>query len=312
MLQQTRVAAVLPRYEAFLSRYPDPASLARADEEEVLASWSGLGYYGRARRLHAAARAIVDGHDGEVPSEVEGLRALPGVGAYTAGAVLSIAFGRPEPVVDGNVERVLSRALLIEGNVKRGEARKRLWECARGLVREGPPDRVNQALMELGALVCLPGSPRCSDCPIEDRCAARARGIEERLPELPEKRKPVSVTLSLGLARRGAEVLLARAPEGGFLAGTWGPPFTTVEDGADPASALARADAVHHGLDLDVGRLLGTVRHAITHHRITARCHLVQSGRDPDGERARWVDEADLDSYCLSSLAAKSLRLQLV
>jgi A/G-specific adenine glycosylase len=309
MLQQTRVAVVLPRYEPFLGRFPDPAALAAADEEEVLAEWSGLGYYRRARSLHAAAREIVERHGGEVPGRREQLIALPGIGPYTAGAVLSIAFGRAEPVVDGNVERVLARAFLIRGNVKRGEAKRRVWDLAREIVRCGPPGEVNQALMEIGALVCTPRSPRCPGCPVEDRCAARRDAVQESLPELPRRRETVPVELAVGVARRDGAVLLARAPKG-LLAGTWGPPFAVVEAGEDPARALARATA-ERGLEVVPGRLLGTVRHAITHHRIEARCFEARLDGAPDGEGARWVEEGDLGSYGLSSLAVKSFCFQL-
>ncbi|MHC4473220.1 MAG: A/G-specific adenine glycosylase [Planctomycetota bacterium] len=309
MLQQTRVATVLPRYEAFLARFPDPGSMAAADEEEVLALWSGLGYYRRARNLRAAARVMVERHAGAVPADPEALRALPGIGAYTAGAVLSIAFGRAEPVVDGNVERVLSRAFLVRGNVKRGEARRSLWELARDLVERGPPDRVNQAVMELGALVCLPRAPRCAECPIARSCAARREGVEEDLPELPGRRGSVPLLLAVAVARRDGAVLLTRAPEGGLLAGTWGPPFATVPEDADPALTLRDA-AFARGLDLAPVRHLGTVRHTITHHRIEARCYETHVAGEPEGESTRWVPESDLSRYGLSSLARKSFRFQ--
>jgi A/G-specific adenine glycosylase len=309
MLQQTRVKAVLPRYEAFLDRFPDPRALAAADVEEVLAAWSGLGYYRRARSLHAAAREMVDRHDGRVPDDREGLLALPGVGDYTAGAVLSIAFRRPEPVVDGNVERVLSRVFRIRGNVKRGAARRRIRELAEELVREGRPDLVNQALMELGALVCTPRSPRCDGCPLRDRCAGLAAGEVASLPELPPRPATVPVTLAVALARRDGRTLLVRAPEGGLLAGTWAPPFAEVREGDDPARVLAESCRTDHGIRVSAGRRLGTVRHTITHHRIEAVCLEVRV-RNADGEGSRWVTKEELGSYGLSSFARKSLRLQ--
>ena len=307
MLQQTRVAVVAPRYEAFLSRFPDPAALAAADEDEVLALWSGLGYYRRARNLHAAARRIVEVHDGSVPGDREGLLGLPGVGEYTAGAVLSIAFGLPEPIVDGNVERVLSRVHLVRGSVKRGAAKKRIRALARETVEAAPPDLVNQAMMELGALVCLPRGPKCGECPLHDLCAAREAGVAEELPEKPAPRATEEVRLAVALVRRDGAVLLVRTPEGRLLAGTWAPPFTPLAAKGEAESALRRSAKRDHGLVLSVGAAIGTFRHTITHHRITARCHTAEIDGEPDGERARFVATEELGSYGLSSLARKSL-----
>jgi A/G-specific adenine glycosylase len=299
MLQQTRVSVVSPRFEPFVARFPDPAALAAAPEEAVLAEWSGLGYYRRARSLRAAAAAMVRDHRGEVPDDRAALLALPGVGAYTAGAVLSIAFGRAEPILDGNVERVLSRLFLVRGDPKRGATRRRLEGLAREAVSAGPPAEVNQALMEIGALVCLPGTPRCGDCPLSGACAARKAGVERELPELPPRRAPVDVRLSVALARRGERVLLFRAPEGALLAGTWAPPFAEVADGATPVEALADL-----GLPLRIGAPLGTVRHAITHRRIEAVCHRATLLPGPLPPAAILAPPA---SVPLSSLARKLL-----
>jgi len=310
MLQQTRIATVVPRFEALLSRFPDPAAMAAADGDEVLALWSGLGYYRRARNLHAAARAIAERHGGRVPDDRAALLDLPGVGAYTAGAVLSIAFGRAEPIVDGNVERVLSRLFLVRGNPKRGAAKKRLWALAEEFVRAAPPAAVNQGMMELGALVCLPRAPRCGGCPLAGGCLAKREGVPDELPERPAPRATKEVVLALGIIREGGRVLLARAPEGGFLAGTWAPPFAEAPDGADPPDRLARTAAHAHGLELRVGRLLGTLRHTITHHRIEARCYAATLARGPEVGEARFVDETELSRYGLSALAARSLAFQ--
>jgi A/G-specific adenine glycosylase len=308
MLQQTRIATVLPRYESFLSRFPDPAAMAAAEEDDVVALWSGLGYYRRARNLHATAVKIVREHDGRVPDTLEGVLDLPGVGEYTAGAVLSVAFGKAVPLVDGNVERVFSRLFLVTGNVKRGRAKKRLRELAAELVRLAPPDRWNQALMELGALVCLPRSPRCGDCPVRNHCRARAEGRTDELPELPAKRETVAVRLGIGIATSDRGTLLVRAPEGGLLAGTWMPPFAITGDGEDPADAL-RAAGPRLGVTLSPGERLGTVRHRITFKSITGVVYSTSAKvRSPE---ARWVSGEELSGYGLSSLAIKSLRVQL-
>lgn len=309
MLQQTRIATVVPRYEAFLARFPDPAAMADAAEDDVLALWSGLGYYRRARNLHAAAREILARHGGRVPDDPKALKALPGVGDYTAGAVLSIAFGRPEPIVDGNVERILTRIFLLRGSVKRGETKKRLWAVAREMVAAGPPARVNQAMMELGALICLPRSPRCPECPVAGACRARAAGVAEELPELPPKREPVDVPLAVAVAATPEGVLLVRTPAGGFLAGTWAPPFARVENGAAPARAVEAAAYREHGIELRAGRSLGTVTHGITHHRIAAEVFAATLAAPPAGPDAALVPPARYRDYGLSSLARKALRL---
>ncbi len=307
MLQQTRVAVVTPRFESFLERFPDPATMARKPEAEVLAQWSGLGYYRRARNLHAAAKMIVARHGGEVPDERTALCALPGIGEYTAGAILSIAFGKPEPVVDGNVERVIARRFCIVENVKRGAARKRVRELARAAVEAGPPGEVNQALMELGALVCTPKSPKCGDCPLAADCRARADGTQETLPALPARKAPEAVTLAVALAGRDGRVLLVRHPEGGLLCGTWGPPFATVLPGEDGRGVVERS-ARNRGLRIAVGELIGTVRHQITHRKITANCFAAEIEGDlPSGE-ARLLPPGEFDTVGLSSLAAKALR----
>ena len=308
MLQQTRVAAVLPRYEEFLRRFPTPAALAGADEEEVLAEWSGLGYYRRARSLHAAARQIVERHAGRVPGERDALLDLPGVGRYTAGAVLSIAFGRAEPLVDGNVERILSRLFLLTGNVKAGDTKRSLWDLAGRAVRAGPPDRVNQAMMELGALVCLPRSPRCGECPLRDPCAAHRAGREDEFPELPPTRAAVEVTLAMALARKGNRALLVRHPPGDFLAGTWGPPFVRVEPGETPEAALARGLPARYGFTLEPGAEAGRIRHGITHHRITAVVlDAAPPAEPPDGSVL--ADARARTRLGLSALARKALAI---
>src|SRR5262245_56574691 len=180
MLQQTTVAAVIPYWHRFLARFPNVAALARATEEEVLAMWTGLGYYRRARALREGAIKVMERHRGMVPGDRDSLLALPGVGAYTAGAIASVAFGRPEPVVDGNVKRVFSRLFAIKGNGAAVE--KKHWRIARSLV-EGPhPGELNQALMELGATVCTPRSPECKRCPIAKTCRARELGRQASFP----------------------------------------------------------------------------------------------------------------------------------
>ncbi len=233
MLQQTRVDTVVPYYHAWMQRFPNVEALAEAPVDDVLVVWRGLGYYGRARRLHAAARAIVEFHGGAVPAEEGVLRSLPGVGPYTAGAVASIAWGRPVPAVDGNVHRVLSR---LADEPDPSPSLERDW--AGRLVDPARPGDFNQAFMELGALVCLPVSPRCGECPVAEFCAARAAGTQEERPR-PRTRGPVArrAEAVLVLAHRGARgavrVLLRQRPMQGLLGGMW--EFPGIEVSSDEA-----------------------------------------------------------------------------
>ena len=212
MLQQTRVAAVMEHYERFLKRFPTVASLATASQADVLTEWSGLGYYRRARMLHCAAQTVGAEHSGGLPRSSLDLRKLPGIGRYTANAIASIAFGEPVAVVDGNVERVLTRVL---GKRLRGE---KLWTAATGLLDRREPGDFNQAMMELGATVCVPGVPSCSKCPIQRSCASRGMKREKRtLPKLRSRR-----SAWLLLARRGASVLLQQRPQAeSLMPGMW-------------------------------------------------------------------------------------------
>jgi A/G-specific adenine glycosylase len=228
MLQQTTVDTVVPYYERFLSRYPDAASLALADEDALLAVWSGLGYYRRARLLKAGAGRIVVEHGGRVPSRLEEIRALPGVGRYTAGAIASIAFGVMTPVVDGNVVRVLSRLFAIPPNPRSSEtaAREEIWRLADGLVPAPRPGDWNQALMELGATVCRPARPACGACPVARDCAALAEGDPTRYPSPKKRPDVVRASAALVVIERGGRILLVRRPGTEILGGLWELPGT--------------------------------------------------------------------------------------
>ncbi len=182
MLQQTRVETVIPYWERFLARFPDVETLATADTDDVIALWAGLGYYSRARNLHRAAQIVMEHHAGRLPGDVDALRELPGVGRYTAGALASIAFDKPAPIVDGNVARVLARVFAIDADVRSAAVQERLWSEAEQLARGDDPGAMNQALMELGATVCTPRAPQCPACPWQPHCAARAQGRAELLP----------------------------------------------------------------------------------------------------------------------------------
>jgi A/G-specific adenine glycosylase len=270
MLQQTRVDTVIPYYERFLGAFPTVSALAEAPEEQVLALWSGLGYYRRARMLHAAARRVASSHQGKVPSEVADLRGLEGVGAYTAGAIASIAFGRRAALVDGNVARVLARLWAVEDDVTTARGSTRLWKLAEELLPDGDgdPGDWNQALMELGAVVCLPRTPRCDVCPVRDDCAARRRGIAPELPRKSPKRAPLEVhRVALVLASESS-VVLARRRRDTLFGGLWEPPHVEGDGNGNGTEDAARRIAARLGARAAVFEAVGELTHVLSHRRM--------------------------------------------
>ena len=272
MLQQTRVEAMLPRYRAFLARFPDIDSLARATEDEVLAAWAGLGYYGRARSLHRAVRRLAAEGRG-IPRTAAALRELPGVGDYTAAAVGSIAFGEPVAAVDGNVRRVLARLFAVGGVPGRAPFERPIRALAdRLMAADGGchPGDWNQALMELGALVCTPVAPGCRDCPLERVCQARSVGREEELPERRGRPATVPVRLALAVVRDGdGRVLLFRRRESP-MRGLYELPCGECGSGESPEDALVREATARYGIRLLPGRELAGFRHTVMNQRIVA------------------------------------------
>jgi A/G-specific adenine glycosylase len=224
MLQQTRIAVVIPYFERWMARFPTADALAAARLDDVLGMWSGLGYYGRARNLHRGATEVVARYGGRLPDSAEELRTLPGVGPYTAGAIASMAFGRREPVVDGNVARVLARLFAIDEDVSTVRVRRRLWQIAGEMVPREAPGDFNQGLMELGQEVCTPGVPRCDVCPLAELCAGRAQGRAGELPITGKRTASADKPLLRGIAvwvQRGTRLLLARRRPHGLFGGLW-------------------------------------------------------------------------------------------
>jgi A/G-specific adenine glycosylase len=308
MLQQTQVATVLPYYARFLGRFPDAAALARAREEDVLAAWSGLGYYRRARALHRAARLVMERHGGRLPAAVAELRELPGVGRYTAGAIASIAFGHPEPALDGNVRRVLSRLLGRSGRRGGGPAGDgRLWRLAAALVRGPHPGDLNQALMELGALVCTPRQPRCAACPLRHVCRARAAGDPEAYPRPRAAGPTATARVAVAWLLRGERLLLVRPQPGNPFRGSWELPAVSL-DGAEPAgAALCRGLVRAHGLEVAAGQPLCRLAHTIVRRRLLVevfRCRL-RRARPAGRPGRRWTPVEGLDSLAVSGATLK-------
>mgnify|MGYP001765382298 CR=1 FL=1 len=304
MLQQTRAAAVAPRFDRFLRAFPDVAALASAPEEAVLAAWSGLGYYRRARALRDGARAVMERFGGEVPADAAALRSLPGVGRYTAGAIASIAFGLERPALDGNVRRVLSRIL------GRGAGERQLWKAAGELVRGPDPGDLNQALMELGATVCLPRTPRCRDCPLRRACEARAAGRPEDLPAPRPRKPPVAIRVAVGIVERRGLVLLERRGNGSPFCGDWDLPAVEIGPEEDAGLRLRAEMESRHGLAVRPGRDPARARHAILDRRLAIeafRCRLVAGPKAP-AAASRWVPVAELDGVAVSGATRKILR----
>lgn len=283
MLQQTQVRTVIPYFERFMARFPTIAALAEAPEEDVFRAWAGLGYYARARNLQRGAREVVARHGGRVPEDPAALRALPGVGRYTAGAIASIAFNAPAPILDGNVIRVLCRLHALRGDPKRAPLQARLWELAEALIPPGRAGRFNPAMMELGATVCTPQKPACDRCPVAFACRARALGRPDAFPETAKATpsEPVRMAAAVlwsgpeaGKSGEGGRVLLCRGvpalparPVG--LAAMWQFPNGLQAPGESVARAVRRAVGDLVGLEAEVGAEAGTVKHSVTRYRVT-------------------------------------------
>jgi A/G-specific adenine glycosylase len=268
MLQQTRVATVIPYFERWMQRFPTVAALAAADEGEVLRVWQGLGYYSRARALLRGAREVVDHHGGEVPSGVDELLGLPGVGPYSAGAIASIAFGRRVPVVDGNVNRVLCRVFGLRGDPQRAPLKARIWKLAGELVPPDAPGEHNQAVMELGATVCAPRSPVCLTCPLAGACVARRDGLIERLPELAARPQAVPIDMVATVVWRRGRLLLVRPTRSRWWSGLWQLP--SGEIGPSERGDQAARRVVREAAALEVGAVQErvTLRHTVTRFRV--------------------------------------------
>jgi len=301
LLQQTRVETALPYYERFLARFPTLSALAEAPLEDVLKLWEGLGYYARARHLHQAARQVQREYGGQLPADYEALRALPGVGPYTAGAVASIAFGQPVVAVDGNARRVLARLFAVEGDPRAPSVRRELEALARALLPADRPGAFNEALMELGAVVCLPRAPRCAACPLADLCQAHRQGRETELPwRAPRRALPHYDVAAAVLARDDGRLLVARRKLDDFLGGLWEFPGGKREKGESLEGCLARELAEELDIQVEVGERLLTLEHSYTHFGITLyafRCRLLAGEpRCLDCAEVRWAAPAELEA----------------
>ncbi len=306
MLQQTRVETVRAYFERWMERFPSVQALAAASEQEVLQVWEGLGYYSRARNLHRAARQIVEDYGGQIPSERVELEKLPGIGRYTAGAIASIAFGKDEAALDGNIRRVLARVFNVTQPIQSTEGEKRLWSLAE---RELPPGRAgdfNQALMDLASSICIPHAPTCLLCPIQGCCEAFRLGKQAELPVRQQRAAVPHYTVTAAVIGRDGQVLIARRPPNGLLGGLWEFPGGKVEPGEDLPQALRREIREELAAEVQVNDEIGVFEHAYTHFKVTLHAfHCLLAQDEPQALEAseiRWVAPAQLAEFPMGKI----------
>jgi A/G-specific adenine glycosylase len=313
MLQQTQVNTALPYYRRFLRQFPTLRKLAGALLEEVLKRWEGLGYYARARNLHRACAIVLARHGGRVPDTWEPFRALPGVGDYIAAAVLSIAFNRPHAVVDGNVKRVLARLVTLRAPVNQTASHRMFQAEADRLLERRRPGDFNQAMMELGALVCTPASPRCALCPLIRFCAAYRRGVTAHYPQRVASRPVPEIEAAVGVVFKNDRVLITRRPDQGLLGGLWEFPGGKLREGESAAEACVREIQEEVNLQVVAENLLAHVRHGYSHFRIRLQvfCCRYTAGRVRlNGPAAhRWVRIEDLERFAFPRANLKFIPL---
>jgi len=307
MLQQTQVATVRPYFEQFLARFPTLEALARADEQEVLRLWEGLGYYRRARQLHQAAKVLLADHNAQFPRDIAVVRRLPGIGRYTAGAILSIAFDARQPILEANTVRLFSRLLAYRDDPASTAGQRLLWTMAETVLPARRAGRFNQALMELGSQVCLARAPRCQQCPVASLCRANLQQLQAVVP-CPKKKPPIeAVRQATVIVRRGGRVLLVQNPDGARWAGLWDFPRSTVrgEHSREIHRELKGYVRQLTGVVIRPGAHLRTIRHGVTRFRITLECYEAEYVANADGKppevEVRWVRPSELNKYPLSS-----------
>jgi len=312
MLQQTRVETVAPFYDRFLLKFPDVRSIAAAPIDAVLKAWEGLGYYSRARNLYRTAGILVARHGGHIPPTVEALETLPGIGRSTAGAIAAIAFGKDVPILDANARRVVARLFAVEGDPRSGEVEKILCDRSAGLVRKRKGRDTALAVMDLGAVVCLPKAPRCGECPLESRCSSRLRGLQDSIPPKRAKKTiPHRDVVAALFRRKDGALFLMRRPPDGLLGGLWAFPSVRREEGETLEDALRRSLSKKLHVRARIQREVGAVRHSYSHYRITLhgfRCE-VRGGELPAGEGTGWLPGAGEGRFALPRADRKLLEI---
>ncbi len=300
MLQQTRVETVIPYFKKWMRLFPTVHALAKATEHDVLNAWEGLGYYSRVRNLHQAAKIVVENFGGQLPHDLDQLRKLPGIGRYTVGALASIVFGMDEPALDGNLKRVYARLFDIKEPADSSEGEKILWELAREHLPKGQAADFNQALMDLGAAICLPKNPRCLICPLMKMCQARTNGTQAQRPMMKPKKVLPHYVHAAGIIGQGGRVLIAQRPSNGLLGGMWEFPNGRVDQ--DPAKSLVKVLKSGYRLKVRKKAALGFVQHAYTHFKVTVHafeCELISMSKDGN---LKWVLLKELDDYPMGKI----------
>lgn len=308
MLQQTTVAAATPYWERFMARFPTVRQLADALLDDVLHAWAGLGYYSRARNLHAAARQVVERHGGVFPRSFEDVLALPGIGRYTAGAICSFAFNDNVPVVDANISRVLARLMLIYGDPRSGFTHRELWRIAEVILPHGRARDWNLALFDIGASVCVPEAPRCPECPISPWCSARREGRQSEFPQIAPK-PPMEAQADVGLVIRDAEgrILLLQRPPTGVWAGMWEVPRGTVQPGESLENAARRIAAERLGVEVTLGEYITAIRHTVMRRSIAL--HAYEAKLQERIATGRWVTTEEAKALALPSPQRKLMAM---
>jgi A/G-specific adenine glycosylase len=302
MLQQTQVTTVIPYFENFIEKFPTVSDLAAADLQAVLKAWEGLGYYARARNLHKAAQVVSNHLAGEIPQDYSGFRKLPGVGEYIAAAVQSIAFEQPYPVVDGNVKRVLARLFQMEAPVNDSASTKIFQEIAATALDQQHPGEYNQAMMELGAMICRPQNPLCEQCPVSEFCRAYKSSRQDEFPRRKEREKTPQYHIAVGVVRKGKRLLITRRAENGLLGGLWEFPGGKVREGKETAAeACVREIKEEVNLEIKVESLLTTVHHAYTHFKIVMDVFLCDYLFGEVGLKGpvdyKWITVEEIEQY---------------
>jgi len=301
MLQQTQVKTVLSYFERWMKTLPNIVDVAEASEEQVLKLWEGLGYYSRVRNLQKAAKVIMAEHKGIFPSEYDEVLALPGIGKYTAGAIMSIAFNQNEALVDGNVIRVLSRLFLYRGNTRLPQAQKQMWQWAKAILPAGQARYFNQAMMELGALICTPKKTSCETCPLSNVCKAKKANLVSELPDRGPKKILKNITVALGIIKKEGKIFIQKRPQKGLMGGLWEFPGGKIEKNEGKKEALKREIREELGVQITNIKKIRQIKHAYTSFKVDLHCFEAdyESGEFKlnsaiDG---RWVKPSELKDY---------------
>lgn len=295
MLQQTRVEAVVPYFLRWMQHFPTLAALAEAPEREVLKLWEGMGYYARARNLRKAAQVVLQEYGGKLPSDLAELRKLPGIGRYTAGAIASMAFGLDEAALDGNIRRVLARVFDVAEPADSPRGAAQLWKLAEKHLPKGQAADYNQALMDLGATICIAANPRCQVCPVNRMCKARRLGVQTERPVLRKKGAVPHRVVAAAIITRGRSVLLAQRPSTGLLGGMWEFPNGRVK--GSPANKVARVVREHYGPEIECGEPVGVVQHTYSHFSVEVHAFRCTPIAVPKRKDLRWVPVGQLGEF---------------